>query len=66
MGYNIFPGIEKLYEKFFVPKHFRCIKTMNESETRIQLTLENSSCQGTKKIVRGIESSSFREMDLKQ
>ena len=33
---------------------------------KIQLTIENWNCQGTKKIVRVIESSSFREMGLKQ
>ena len=33
---------------------------------RVKLTIKNSNCQGTKKIVRVIESSSFREMGLKQ
>ena len=32
----------------------------------LQLTLENSNCQGTKKIVPVIESPSFLEMGLKQ
>ena len=33
---------------------------------QIQYTLDNSNCQGTEKINRVIESSSFREVGLNQ
>ena len=41
-------------------------KAFDTLNHELQLTLENSNCQGTKKIVRVIESSSFREICLKQ
>ena len=45
--------------------HFACLR-QNAFQDELQLTIENSSCQGTKKVVWVIESSSFREMGLKQ
>ena len=48
-----------MWRNLTVSQYFRLV-------IRIRLTIENSNCQETKKIVRVIESSSFREMGLKQ